>query len=623
MKRCMFLTAGVAAFSLALSCAAIDASLYAKKCTLTLSGYKGASDLVDFPVLVRLSSAISGFNYADLKADGTDLCFTDSAGNLLPYEIDTWNPDGESLVWVRVPALSGTTTQIKMYYGSAAATENSPSAVWIRYAAVVHGGSIPKDSASGLDVFVGNNTSVIPDGKLGVGYEIPEHNNDNAGIHLANPLAKLTNPAVFTISGWMAFAKKQTHILFGSMSAWSTTGFLILNEGGNRLSFTSSTSGHNLNSWVYELDEWVHVAVTYDTTTGTSYQNGGVIHTATIPAYTDSGYTWGFGNYGNMSNHGDHLQGKLDEWRVFNGAATADWLKAEYDSVNNADFAVAGEVKSTSDLIPTTLTIDAVTQDSNSATVTGTLIEIGDDVTSATVTLIWGATEAMEGTPIAVGTITEPVSLNATLTGLTAGQKYYVAFKSVNSLSETATSPVLTFWYATEVVWRPQNNTDTWASEAWEIGNGNSAGAKVSFLSEYSAKFDGAETLFVTTINVPAAISAGGVTFSGNRDYTVTGAKIDTPTVTKSGDGTVTIDGEGFSSPSEITVTGGVILRLVRPVRRSMSGTLPSTSPTPISLTIASRPTPRFSTFWERVKTARGQSTTKTSTQRTPSSTES
>lgn len=560
MKRCMFLTAGFAAFSLALSCAAIDASLFAKKCTLTLSGYQGASDLVDFPVLVRLSSAITGFSYADLKADGTDLCFTDSAGEPLPYEIDTWNPDGESLVWVRVHELSGTATQIKMYYGSASATENTPSAVWIRYAAVVHGGSTPKDSASGLDVFVGSNTAVIPNGKLGVGYEIPDRNNDNAGIHLTNPLAKLTDSTIFTISGWMTFAKKQTHIMFGAMSSWGTAGFLILNENGNELSFTSGTSGHNKVSWTYSLDEWVNVAVVYDNTTGTSYYNGNLHYSHSIPAIADPGYTWGFGNYGNMSNHGDHLQGKLDEWRIFNGAATADWLKAEYDSVANAAFIVAGEVKSTSDIVPTTLTFDGVTQNENSVTVLGTLSEIGDDVTSVNVTLIWGTTEAMQGTlPVNVGTYTEANALTANLSSLTSGQKYYVAFKAINSLGETTFSPTGTFWYATSVLWRPQNATDTWASEAWMIGNGLYVGTQVSFLSDYTAKFDGAENNFVSTVNVPEAVAASGLEFSGNKDYTITGAKIDTPTVTKSGSGTVTIDGDGFAAPESITVSGGVM----------------------------------------------------------------
>ena len=61
--------------------------------------------LADFPVLVRLSTAIDGFSYSDFQQqDGVDLAFLDARGNVLAHEIDTWNTDGESLVWVKVPA---------------------------------------------------------------------------------------------------------------------------------------------------------------------------------------------------------------------------------------------------------------------------------------------------------------------------------------------------------------------------------------------------------------------------------------------------------------------------------------------------------------------------------------
>ena len=83
--------------------------------------------------------------------------------------------------------------------------------------------------------------------------------------------------------------------------------------------------------------------------------------------------------------------------------------------------------------------------------------------------------------------------------------------EAINSLGETTFSPTGTFWYATSVLWRPQNATDTWASEAWMIGNGLYVGTQVSFLSDYTAKFDGAENNFVSTVNVPEAVAASGL----------------------------------------------------------------------------------------------------------------
>ena len=84
---------------------------FARGVKFTVAGYNGGSEVqTNFPVLVRLSeSTITGFHYSDFYADGSDLSrvdigFVDAAGNGLAYEIDTWNTNGVSLVWVNLPA---------------------------------------------------------------------------------------------------------------------------------------------------------------------------------------------------------------------------------------------------------------------------------------------------------------------------------------------------------------------------------------------------------------------------------------------------------------------------------------------------------------------------------------
>ena len=106
-----------------------DAADYAKSMTISFPGYSGAA-LSGFPVLVKLSSAISGFDYADFRrTGGDDLRFTDADGNLIPHEIDTWNPNGVSTVWVKVPSLSSA-TRIKAHYGCDLPVAVDSSAVW-------------------------------------------------------------------------------------------------------------------------------------------------------------------------------------------------------------------------------------------------------------------------------------------------------------------------------------------------------------------------------------------------------------------------------------------------------------------------------------------------------------
>ena len=70
--------------------------------------------LENFPVLVRLSTSISGFAYSDfLLSSGADMLFTDARKNAVYSQVDTWNPDGESLVWVVLPeATKGTDARV-------------------------------------------------------------------------------------------------------------------------------------------------------------------------------------------------------------------------------------------------------------------------------------------------------------------------------------------------------------------------------------------------------------------------------------------------------------------------------------------------------------------------------
>ena len=79
---------------------------------LTVAGYSGSSPLAGFPVLVRIAAGSpSGFSYDDLhsKSDGADIAFINMEGNGLPFEIDTWDPNGTSLIWVRLPSMTNGT----------------------------------------------------------------------------------------------------------------------------------------------------------------------------------------------------------------------------------------------------------------------------------------------------------------------------------------------------------------------------------------------------------------------------------------------------------------------------------------------------------------------------------
>ena len=102
--------------------ATIDPSDFECSFEVSFPGYEGTSTLEDFPVLLRISPGRSGFHYDKGRvAEGGDLRFADSNGNILASEVKSWDENGESFVWVKVPYLDRNTV-IRGFYGC----ENPP-----------------------------------------------------------------------------------------------------------------------------------------------------------------------------------------------------------------------------------------------------------------------------------------------------------------------------------------------------------------------------------------------------------------------------------------------------------------------------------------------------------------
>ena len=127
-------------------------STYTHMMTIYFNGYKELETLENFPALVRLSNKIEGFNYNQFVHQPTDpvfdLRFADYQGNEIPYEIDTWEENGESLIWVSVPKLQAG-GRILMYWGLAQNEDGTykdllptdytgEHGVWKEYDAVYH-----------------------------------------------------------------------------------------------------------------------------------------------------------------------------------------------------------------------------------------------------------------------------------------------------------------------------------------------------------------------------------------------------------------------------------------------------------------------------------------------------
>lgn len=376
----MIAVAALANFSLIAAAATIDPNNYNYMMSFTPAAGKVSGTLSNFPILVRLSAARHrNFNPADCGENGANLRFALEDGTVLAHEIDTWNADGESLVWVNVPSLEGS-TKITAYWGvkdAAAAPTVNPADTWPDFVAVYHlgeGGTTANDSS-------GNNyTAVLSDGsassgsspKVGgcanvSGYFQTSETALATGVKPLTDWSKLTISAWISVDAWNAGGNDKEYIsLANKMSGWDkkTGGFhcrYFANSPSVNLKplFTLvRNSGPNANpaldNWSTTLDSasagnWRYLTCTVDGSSGTHYVNGVSkgTHTFTggIAAPNQTPLQFGVAKV-------DGFAARMDELRIRNGAASAAWIAADYAQQNSSSFLDYGLVGGAFAIVP-------------------------------------------------------------------------------------------------------------------------------------------------------------------------------------------------------------------------------------------------------------------------------
>ena len=368
-RRIAALPAAAALAALALaqaSAATLDPSAFAAKIEISFPGYSGSETLPNFPVLVKLS-ADKGFQYAKCKLEkGGDLRFADENGNLLSSEVDTWDPEGTSLVWVKVPALSKTATVFAYYgwKGAGAVPAVSATDVWSEgYAAVWHlGGSASPlvESTGNATAFTSPADGVAPtyaaNGIVGkaVDFATTDDNTTKKRLEAADCDA-LDGFGDFTVEFWSyqeTFRDNQAAAILskrnwgGNGESWflyqnqdsGTWQNLILAYGpdggsGNR---TSGNAGKPpaANAWVYQVflrtmsdDTWAWYWDGESVRSGTGTKNVG------LSVFSGSA-TLKFGGGGGQYS----FPGSIDEVRISSVRRSVDWITATRDTVKNDNF---------------------------------------------------------------------------------------------------------------------------------------------------------------------------------------------------------------------------------------------------------------------------------------------
>lgn len=318
--------------------------------------YPHTEPLSDFPVLVKLSQSIPGFVYSDVQSpDGWDLRFLNAAKTaVLPYEIERWNPSGESSVWVKLDVLTNNVT-IHARWGNAAATDQKAyttnGAVWnVGYRAVWHlneteGTAVRDSTQNGV-----HGTAYGGPTFMAAGPANGAHDYDGSNDHVI--FVDAEDPYDYTLEMWVKPQATSTRSLFYRTDATATGGNALSHQLRLRADGKFENyfwDGSNMRTvegtTVASADTWYHVAARVKGGDSQQIFVDGIEENSASPV----GPPWTGGDRWYMASHfiptwgWNAHQGCLDEVRLSRVPRSANWLWATYQNINPATHAVFSE----------------------------------------------------------------------------------------------------------------------------------------------------------------------------------------------------------------------------------------------------------------------------------------
>jgi hypothetical protein len=327
------------------STALLNPSDFGSRLKISFPGYNRAETLFNFPMLVNLSTNLPGFSYAQFASPiGGDLRFTDASGlEPIPHEIDEWNTNGTSIVWVNVPVLSGANDFIWAYWGNPNAT-NPPAwttngAVWPNHDLVWHlkETTLPFADSAEQHPALSGNAPASTTGQIGHGSQF----NGTSQYLNANPVN--LGPS-FTLSAWVKVdpsANSIQTIWANKPGGWNSAGFALYvnsyNTSDQRVILETGDGVNGINAStvpnVVTPGQWHRVTAVVNETGGTArlyvdgtdYTQASNIDTA-FPNQTGI-------NLGRFTNSSLFFKGALDEVRIEAGQRSSNSVWAAWMNV--------------------------------------------------------------------------------------------------------------------------------------------------------------------------------------------------------------------------------------------------------------------------------------------------
>ena len=328
----------------------------------TVTGYTGTETLTNFPVLVDVrKNDANGFNYDDFyHTGGRDIAFVDERGHVIPHEIDTWNPNGMTLIWVRLPEMNNGTKFTMCYRSPLVNPPADPGNVFEKYVGVWHMNEkgdgivdVVDSTVNRLDGETHANSLAYSSGRIGYARRVAQQAGTSSTyghilVRDKNDILRTGVGNVFTYSCWSKLADNAPGwaYLVSRKSEDASNGWGVQYHDGNVSDKLRAYGGSTVkNEYVtfnvsgYSHKTWAYWTFVFSNQTFAAYLNGNKQSSVTLKhpvANDDTAELDGIVIGGQQIGTGA-LNGWVDECRYSKGMRSPDWIKAEYASTLQVD----------------------------------------------------------------------------------------------------------------------------------------------------------------------------------------------------------------------------------------------------------------------------------------------
>jgi len=290
--------------------------------------------LNSFRVYVPLDATT--INYEAVTTPTTDLRFHDETANVdLQFEVDHWNPAGESGVWIKVGSLpAGTSNNVLMYFGGAANGISNPSQVWGGYELVDHMESTFRNSAN-TNIYQGSPVNVAAmSGELGNAATFAGSGDSQMTFSFGNQLFNAWS--AFTLEAWIYpdyatladVPAGEPRIMDKGVSL--NLGRLFVS--GSTLELQVDLHFNNSNDITMPipvpLQRWSYVVYTFDGAKVHTYLNGQMVDMQSLSGGAQTMLVDAEQYY--LGDPVNPFAGKLDELRIEQALRSPDWIEQQY-----------------------------------------------------------------------------------------------------------------------------------------------------------------------------------------------------------------------------------------------------------------------------------------------------